>query len=482
MGKKLQGAKLRAKQRQKAQLEEVQERQAELVAQQRSVDKTNDQLFVLDTVGNAVPRAERSQKEPKSNTKKKKTTTWSAAEQAAIDKLTKQHTAEQLAAMATQGRRVLDYRSNRLRTHGIRKTKEKKGAKMDDLWGEEEEDKNNKETTKKTTITKKTKQTEKTKRTEKTKQTDDEPTTKTTNKPAGGTARPLVGDDAATATAPISAIPSRTVKVKGVAVDTPRAGQSYRPDPLQHQKVLQDAVMVEDRRNQALKQKKAPISPGMKPETKALILGDSDTDSDDDEEEENDNEPMDDTSLFHKQKDKLTRAQRNKQKRVRQQEKERLEAKKKRKLENLVHEIPRFKKEIRRQVETQNQRQATKEERAAQLLAAKEQAGTNVEHALSQQDPLRAPPVPVALSFELGTTSNSSDGNNNKNRGSLRTIVPKGNLVTDRMASFALRNLAPRLPAQAAAHKEAMKKKRRRSKIKVKGAKQWQGEDFVIIK
>ena len=72
----------------------------------------------------------------------------------------------------------------------------------------------------------------------------------------------------------------------------------------------------------------------------------------------------------------------------------------------------------------------------------------------SQKDPIHAPTLPVALEAEHKDSS-------------LRTIIPKGSLVTDRMASFADRNLVSK--RKMGDKKRIVQGKRR--KVKVKGTK-----------
>ena len=50
---------------------------------------------------------------------------------------------------------------------------------------------------------------------------------------------------------------------------------------------------------------------------------------------------------------------------------------------------------------------------------------------MSQKDPIRAPSLPVALTEELGKAGG----------GSLRTVTPKGSLVTDRLESMVARGM-----------------------------------------
>ena len=83
-----------------------------------------------------------------------------------------------------------------------------------------------------------------------------------------------------------------------------------------------------------------------------------------------------------------------------------------------------------------------------------------METELSQQDPLTAPTVPVALSSELHAKGKNGGG-------SLRTMIPKGDLVTDRMASLADRNLVSK--RKTGDKKRIMQGKRRKLNVKGKG-------------
>lgn len=457
MGKKLQGAALRAKKRQQAQLEELQEKQAEQVSQQAAADKTNEELFVLDTTGDTVPHHQR----PAKQKKQKKGTVWSEREKKEMEKLLQKHSKEQLATMAQKGRKFFD-KSNHLKTHGIRRAK----AQTSDLWEEPSSavaKKDERQTRKASS------QANNNHDTVPSPQRDAKMVVSPGKKAVGGISTPLISLNKEEAEKKSVTPQSGTRKKrKKTAVDVAKSGQSYRPDPKEHQDVLREALEVETNRAKAEKEKNDPISPGMKPETKALLVGDSDTS--DSEDEDSEDELVEITGhVFHKQKDKMTRAQRNKQKRIRREERDRQEAKKRKLAENSVYRINSFKKEINQEAESSKQRQEERQKREEEKEAVP--LGKAVEKKLSEQDPIAAPTYPVALSSEV-----------RRKDASLRTILPKGDLVTDRMASFALRNLAPRLPSQAAAHREKMARKRQRPKRKVKGAKQWVGDDFVIIK
>ena len=421
MGKRLQGAALRSKKRQKALTEKLQEEQAEQVARQSVVDQSDKELFVLDTKGDHVPSTPRPSPFQRTGSKKSKETVWSNRERRDIENLLKRHSKEELASMAADGQRLFD-KTNHLRTHGIRKSKTP--PKTFDLWGDA-------------------------KSLQSGKQKDEKK-------------KALKGEKS-------SANLHDSKRANMVAVDVARGGQSYRPDPVEHQSVLREALNVEERRDKAEIEKNAPLSPGMSEATKAILLADSD--SSDDEEGEGQSEGANDESkmVFHKQKGKLTRAQRNKQKRVRQEERERLDVKREQERERQVFQIKRLRKEVKLAEEQQKERLEEKRKRVEEK--ASEKKGSRIEKEVSVMDPVAAPSFPVALTSELC-----------KGESSLRTMIPKGSLVTDRMASYALRSLSAKLPSHAAAQKELASRKKRRPKKKVKGGKEWRGENFVIIK
>jgi len=206
-----------------------------------------------------------------------------------------------------------------------------------------------------------------------------------------------------------------------------------------HQDAIGNALSIEIRRNEAVEYKKKPISDGMSLFTKEFIVGSSD-DSESEEEEESSDEEEDTnkttTAKIIKRKEKLTRAQRNKQKRVKAEQTS-LKARKTHKQflhqanEAHIHNksIKKLEKEhIKRQSEISKLK---KEKKSIPL-------GKDVWTTLSTVDPIRAPALPVALSTELqggNGTSKSSGG------GGLRTVIPKGSLVTDRLESMVARNM-----------------------------------------
>lgn len=248
-----------------------------------------------------------------------------------------------------------------------------------------------------------------------------------------------------------------------VAVDVAAtAGQSYHPDPVAHQELIQKAAAVEVAREQAVIQKDAPLSQGLSAETKALLLGDSDDDdSDGDLEKETVN-----AGAIPKRANKLTKAQRNKQKRLRAEQAMQLKAKRTKRLLNEVSEIPRYHKEIKRQV--QSAAAQRHEKLVIQQAKTLQPAGQHVELQAARDDPVHAPTLPVALSTEL--------------RSSLRVIKPKGSLAADRLYSMAARRHIPkRSHTEDAVNKRQSSKKRRKLAVKGKHNRDAIGDDFEIL-
>ena len=555
MGKRLQGAALRAKKRQKALVEELQEQQAEQVARQSVIDQTDQELFVLDTLGDHVEKQQgrRRQRQQPSKTrtiqqqqqeKSDKTirsssssvvllsSQWSNQEKREINKLVQRHSKDELISMVQAGQKLY-HKGHHLQTHGIRKDRGKGGGRSHsqvfDLWNDNE-DNNNMDPMVTTTKTNNMQQQtsnhnnnnnkkgirdsipgkacdhEKQTGTKPRGKDDDDDKSNNKNSSLEKTNNLKQSDDSqslkketCSSSSKISAVRSqrrpRRHVIPGVSVDVAKGGQSYRPDPQQHQTVLRQALTVEERRNQAEIDRNTPISPGMSEETKALLLGDSDDDSDDDDDDDNDscneNDKVEmELNVFHKQRDKLTRAQRNKRKRLRQEEQERMNIKKRRIMDNQVYSITRIKKQVNKEKEQEQKRQEQKRLHVQEKVTMNnQQLGTEMELKVSQQDPEMAPTYPVVLTNEM-TQQRRQQRQQQQDCYGLRTIIPKGNLITDRMVSYALRNLTPQLPFATHNNKNKNNKKtrqckqsqQRRKKKKVKGGKEWEGDTFVIIK
>jgi nucleolar protein 53 len=153
---------------------------------------------------------------------------------------------------------------------------------------------------------------------------------------------------------------------------------------------------------------------------------------------------------MEKKKDKMTRAQRNRQKRVRGEQKEILERKREKKFQNSIGESKTVSKKLRKEeIEQREKVDALKKLK----VESERTKGKNVYQQLAAENPIHAPTYPVALSSEL-------------EKGSLRTIRPKGSLVTDRMASFFDRDMAPK---KALKRKQRVQGKLRKAKIKIRG-------------
>ena len=427
MGKKLRGAALRAKKRQQEAMEELQEQQAAQVAASSVVDQPDEQLFVLDTDGDVVPHHERPPK-PETLAKKKKRTlkVLTAKEKLEVERLLKKYTKKELVQMVKDGKALLD--QTHVRTHGARADRTKKANY--DLWESSSPDK------------------------------EEAPTTAVATKSSLGSAPAGVAPGHVQRKAR-KAPPPPAARSEKVAVEVAKAGQSYRPDPTLHKQALEEAKLVEARRIKAEEYLKTPISQGMSEETKAILVGDSDSESSsDDEEGDDNNNNEDETNILHKRREKLTRAQRNKQKRLRVEKAIQEKERKRRKMENAVAQIPRFKKEFRleaRELEERNQKIAEAKE------AAQRVKGSNIFVAASETNPVDAPTYPIGLTSEV-------------KKSTLRTIRPKGSLVTDRIMSLRDRDLA----AAVTGHKHNRKRKRR---VAVKGKHNAgnEGADFAVL-
>ena len=228
-----------------------------------------------------------------------------------------------------------------------------------------------------------------------------------------------------------------------IRVEPAQPGQSYRPDEEQHQDAIGEALSIELRRKEALDYKNTPIGGGkMSEQTLALLIHTDDEESSDEEGDEGET-----INTRHKRKEKLTKAQRNKQKRVKALEVELKERRLKKKLLHQFDESKKVSKEVRKteaaKVARRDELNALKAEKMAKPL------GVNYLGKLSELDPINAPSLPVALSSEL-------------QGGSLRTVKPKGSLLTDRMESMISRKMANR----KAAHKKTVVHGKKRKNMK----------------
>lgn len=344
-----------------------------------------------------------SKKQLEKKEKKKRKHTPSAKEQLQIQKLVETHSANKLRELA--------------KTQTSRRARIKGSVKPNfDLWGDEEEKIPNKR-----------------------------------SKPEVG---PGIGSTLAgiKPSKHLEIVSGRALAAPGaskVNIDVAKSGQSYNPDRVEHTKVLHEALQVEKKRDIAEKEKNAPISTGMSAETRAFLLGDSDTDDSSDEEDTNTRK---EERPIEKKKEKLTRAQRNKQKRLRAEQFEIESRKRQKKLQNSVAEAKAIAKKLKREQSDQKK----KKERIKKLKEETERVkGKNVYQQMAEENPIHAPTFPVALSSDLKISG-----------GSLRTLKPKGSLVTDRMTSFLDRDMAPKKQLKI---RKRVEGKRRKIKVKVRG-------------
>ncbi|CAJ1936497.1 unnamed protein product [Cylindrotheca closterium] len=409
MGKKLQGAKLRAKKRSKLAAQNSLETKAEEAETQQVTTKANEELFVVDTTAVLPSKKQLVKKE-----QKKRKFSNSAKEEAQINKLVDTHSPTKLQELA--------------KVETAKRARIKKDVDPSfDLWGDDGDDKTPK--SKKGRTQSKKKQI-------------------ATSNPGIGPS--LAGTKPAHKPSNYSITAMPDPNTKKVSVDVAEAGQSYNPDRIQHRNVIAKAVEVEEKRQRAEELNAAPISKGMSEETKAYLLEDSDLD--DDSSDESDSGEPKEKGPIEKKKDKLTRAQRNRQKRIKQELYDIAQRKKDKKFQNSVAEAKVIAKQLRKE-------EAEKRQKAQALNKLKEESertkGKNVYHQLADENPVDAPTYPVALSSEL------------KNHGgSLRTIKPKGSLVNDRMASFMDRGMAAKKQLK---QKRIVSGKRRKFKVKVRG-------------
>jgi len=341
MGKKLQGAKLRAKKRAVAALEELQEQQAEAAAALTVTAAKDADLFVLDTTGETVPHHKRPSR---IQSKFQRDAGLSAKEQKQVERLRERHDPAKLQELAERGRKHLEQQRRGRRTTQRTKTNF-------DLWNTNDDN-----STKNISANV-------------AKQAKNKPKNKTNKKPK------LVAAAA----------------VAAVAVDVAKTGQSYHPDPVAHKTLLDKAAAIEVARETKKRYLAEPLSKGMSEETKALLLRDSDTD----ESSDNDEDEQDDTLAVGpvpKRANKLTRAQLNKKKRKRVEEAIQQKQKKEKKLLKQVGEIHRYKKELNKQ-EQEKQALAKQPPKSTTTVAP----GKDLEFQIAAKDVVHAPLVAVAL-------------------------------------------------------------------------------------
>jgi len=402
---------MRASKRIKLADQEFADTKADKVETQEVAAKKDEELFVIDTTAVLDSKKQLEKKEKKAKDPRRNP---SLKEKAQIEKLVQRHAANNLQQLVTTG-------------NSASKRATRKGSVQPtfDLWGDEPK-------------------------------IEDETVSNTKKRKSSDTA---VGSTLPAGLKPAShikivsrpAMPPSS-KLKAVAVEVAKAGQSYNPDKVLHAKILHEAIQVEEKRQFAEKEAKAPVATGMSAETRAFLVGSDSEDSDDETEKDSETKEGDGDSPMEKIQKKLTRAQRNKQKRVRAEQQEIENRKRQKKLENSVAEA----KAITKQLSRKEQEQAKQREEAEKLKAAKERTkGESVYLRLADENPIHAPTYPVALTSELKQTG-----------GSLRTIRPKGSLLTDRMVSLTDRDMAAKKQTKKRIRVEG---KRRKLKVKVRG-------------
>lgn len=462
MGKK-RGAVIRAKKRADEAAEELLNQTIENKESAQYEAKSNEELFIIDNTPDATTISQKKKKKrslhESSSTltlKQGKKNRISEMDERKIHDMLKKHSKETIIELANANEERLKQRKRMKRIAGTAKANF-------DLWGDDENDKSN------TTISAQNKR-------------------QRSGKANGGGTKMIpvkVGIASAAGTAPIAfkevskaslrkdiqqpaAISKKERKRKErekemarntVQVELAQPGQSYRPDEEQHQDVIGEALGIELRRKEAEEYKNAPIGGGrMNQRTLSLLIHSSDeesSDDDDDDAEDNDDENIKSAATSIKRKEKLTKAQRNKQKRVKAMQLELEERKKAKQFLHSFQDAKKISKEIKKE---EAERLARKEE----INALKEEKlskplGVNVIDQISKLDPINAPSLPVALTEELKD-------------GSLRTIKPKGSLLTDRVESMISRKMANRKTLEK---KRIVNGKRR----KMKGGK---GREFLL--
>lgn len=464
MGKRSKaGTSLRQKKRVAETYKELEEAQIEQSDQQRVQSKADDELFVLDTNRNetaASLRAAARAKNEKDASSKKRKYEPSEKDKRQVKKMLEVHGGKGAIALAEKGKAKLEQKRIVKRMAGMAKA----GKPTFDLWDEVPPSSNNasaavagKKRTKMVAVP--------------------------VGKPAPGGTNPvaLVPKDTPLPTSSIDSafeapaqpapkLSNRQLKArrhaqatakKQLAVDLPIPGQSYHPDREQHQEAIGEALSIEIRRNEAEEYKSRPISEGMSAFTKEFIMGESDSEEESSDEEDEDEEAVGTAKLI-KKKDKLTRAQRNKQKRVKAEATALKERKLRKQFMHQINEVHIHNKAVKKSEKEHAERQLElaklRREKRAQPL------GKDVWNSVSQKDPIRAPSLPVALTEEL---QGNAGGN-----GGLRTVTPKGSLVTDRLESMVSRNMIQKKKADG---RRIVQGKRR---PKVRGA---QGTEYLLV-
>ena len=415
MGKRVRGAKLRSKKRGTEAERQIVEKQAVQAEEGAVTEKADEELFVIDTTA-LVPSKKQLAKKEKKQEKEKSV---SAKEQTQIQKLVDTHSAKELEALAKK--------TSITAKRAPKRIKARQNVPTFDMWADDDS-KTNKD------IVKAKKQ------------------------------KPIMVSSGPHGIVPLNhvkivttkALPAQAPKNKDrapVTVDLAKSGQSYNPDHKDHRSAIEEALLVETKRERAEKEAKQSASQGMTPETRALLLGDSDTEDEEDSDDDNNSgDEGDETkTITQKRPEKMTRAQRNKQKRVRAEQYEIKERKRQKRVQHELRGVKSVKRTMRKE---ELERKATKEKIEQLKQESERSKGKDLYKQLADENPRYAPSYPVALPGEL------------KSGASLRTIKPKGSLVTDRMVSLMDRGMTAKKQLKL---KNRVEGKRRKIKVKGKG-------------
>jgi len=435
MGKK-RGSVVRAKKRADEAGKELASKKADDFDNERFEHKADTELFVIST--SALPQKKRmktdskklslsNSKEAKSKIKKSKIHHVSDKDEREIKKILRNHSADGVAVLVEKGRDSVDKRRRSKRLANKNKTNF-------DLWND------------------------------KTVGEDKIVTEITGVASAAGTApiqlksvpKIILRKDLQQA-APLSnkLVKARKIfkalKRQTVTVEVAQPGQSFNPDQEQHQDTIGEALSIELRRKEAIEYKAKPISQGMSEETLRILAGSSD------EEDSSDDEHKVSSMKPEKRKEKITRAKRNRQKRAKLLANKMKEKKSKKQFLNSLQDAKQINKKLRKE-DIAHQEKRTEMQKKIDGTKSKP-LGIDILTKLAALDPIHVPSLPVALTDDL-----------KEHGSSLRTIKPKGSLITDRLESMFVRNMTNR----KALHKKNVVQGKRR---KMKGGK---GREYLL--
>ena len=241
MGKRLRGAKLRSKKRGTDAEREIVETQAVEAEVAEVVQKADDELFVIDTTAVVQSKKQLQKKE-------KKALRNSTKESEQIQKLVQTHSAEKLQQMAKRTSITQKRAPKRIKLRQSRPTK--------DLWADE-----------------------------------DDTNERIQHKIHNGIV-PSSHVKIGTSRALLPQAAKFNKEIVPTTVDVAKSGQSYNPDRNEHKKSILEALEIETKRQKAVTEAKSSASQGLKPETRALLLGDTDSENESDSENSDNDESM----------------------------------------------------------------------------------------------------------------------------------------------------------------------------------------------